>query len=148
MQKRAVIKWLHRLTTGFLLIAVIILATIVYLTLDHGKKYHIIASKKISEDISLYITQYEGGNTTVPDIYRYYLNRQAAPDEAQRFIEKQKPFLVADNDGAAITANGNIVSVDFTGRIFEFDNSSYFEKHDKPHFILIRLTAQPDSTSQ
>jgi hypothetical protein len=148
MQRHAVINWLHGTVTALLLIVVIVICGAIYLS-SPGRNdgYSIASTKKISDNVYLYITRYDAGNATVSDIYRYYINKYSQSKDVLALIEKQKPFLVADHEGALFSASGEEILVEFTGKVFDFTNSVFFEDGGKPHFVSIKFVAKPDPIS-
>lgn len=74
----------------------------------------LIRQKQLSEDVWLYITQYQDADATDSDTYRYYLNKQL--DNPMKVITKTAPFLQADTADADITAVNDHILVKMTGR--------------------------------
>lgn len=130
------IKWLHRLITILLLIVVA-----GYFSYENFMKSRsddrLVMKKEISENVTLYVTQY-GGGATVPDIYRYYLDDKNKSIEQLR---KSEPFLISDNGSAIINGYGNTINVKLTGRIYSFSNLTMFYAQENLVIPVINLTA-------
>jgi len=130
------IKWLHRLTTVLLLIIVASYFSYEYFMKSRNED-RLVMKKEVSENVTLYVTQY-GGGATVPDIYRYYLDDNNLTIEQLR---KSEPFLVSDNGSAIISGYGNTVNVKLSGRIYSFSNLTMFYAQENLIIPVINLTA-------
>jgi len=91
----------------------------------------------VTENVTLYVTQY-GGGATVPDIYRYYLDDK---NQTIAHLRKSEPFLVSDNGNAIISGYGNTVNVKLSGRIYSFSNLTMFYAQENLVIPVINLTA-------
>ncbi|MDU4840428.1 MAG: hypothetical protein E6X49_04670 [Leclercia adecarboxylata] len=137
MHVSTAIKWLHRLTTILLLIIVASYFSYEYFMKSRSDD-RLVMQKEISENVTLYVTQY-GGGATVPDVYRYYLNNKNQTIEQLR---ENKPFLVSDNGNAIISGYGNTVNVNLSGRIYSFSNLTMFYTQEKLIIPVINLNAK------
>lgn len=75
MQIDTAIKWGHRTLTLVLIIIVITVGMLWYFE-NAPRDDRLISQKQLSEDVWLYITQYQDAGATDSDTYRYYLNKQ------------------------------------------------------------------------
>lgn len=74
MQSSTVIKILHRtLTLVLLLLLLVICFGLYHYSLSKPYDDRLYASKQLNDDTWLYITQYQGGNAIVSNVFRYYL---------------------------------------------------------------------------
>jgi hypothetical protein len=136
MHASTAIKWLHRLTTILLLIIVAGYFSYEYFMKSRSDD-RLVIKKEVTENVTLYVTQY-GGGATVPDIYRYYL------DDKNRTIEqlrKSEPFLVSDNGSAIISGYGNTINVKLSGRIYSFSNLTMFYVQENLVIPVVNLSA-------
>lgn len=119
MHASTAIKWLHRATT-----LVLLMLTGAYLLYQHSINSppddRLWLKKPLTEDITLYITKYNGGGATVSDVYRYYLGNNTRTLEQ---LGESEPFLVSDTGNARVNGSANTVSVVLTGRVYSFTNS-------------------------
>ncbi len=88
----------------------------------------------------LYITQYQGGNATVSDVFRYYLSGELSGDPLKA-VGEMKPFLTADTGTAVVTKIGRLVTVHVKGKIYNFTNSVMYTSKDTAVFPVIELYA-------
>ncbi|MGQ9450371.1 hypothetical protein ACP4QI_002615 [Leclercia sp. TB492] len=136
MHVSTAIKWLHRLTTILLLIIVAGYFSYEYFMKSRSDD-RLVITKEVTENVTLYVTQY-GGGATAPDVYRYYLNNKNQTIEQLR---ENKPFLVSDNGNAIISGYGNNVNVKLSGRIYSFSNLTMFYAQENLVIPVINLTA-------
>ncbi len=136
MHVSTAIKWLHRLTTILLLIIVAGYFSYEYFMKSRSDD-RLVIKKEVTENVTLYVTQY-GGGATVPDIYRYYLNDK---NQTIAHLRKSEPFLVSDNGNAIISGYGNTVNVKLSGRIYSFSNLTMFYAQENLVIPVINLTA-------
>ena len=136
MHVSTAIKWLHRLTTILLLIIVAGYFSYEYFMKSRSDD-RLVIKKEVTENVTLYVTQY-GGGATVPDIYRYYLNNK---NQTMEQLRENKPFLVSDNGNAIISGYGNTVNVKLSGRIYSFSNLTMFYAQENLVIPVINLTA-------
>lgn len=137
MHVSTAIKWLHRLTTILLLIIVAGYFSYEYFMKSRSDD-RLVIKKEVTENVTLYVTQY-GGGATVPDVYRYYLNNKNQTIEQLR---ENKPFLVSDNGNAIISGYGNTVNVNLSGRVYSFSNLTMFYTQEKLIIPVINLNAK------
>ncbi|MEJ5069279.1 hypothetical protein WH292_15540 [Enterobacter sp. MYb186] len=137
MHVSTAIKGLHRLTTILLLIIVAGYFSYEYFMKSRSDD-RLVMQKEISENVTLYVTQY-GGGATVPDVYRYYLNNKNQTIEQLR---ENNPFLVSDNGNAIISGYGNTVNVNLSGRIYSFSNLTMFYTQEKLIIPVVNLNAK------
>jgi len=137
MHVSTAIKWLHRLTTILLLIIVAGYFSYEYFMKSRSDD-RLVITKEVTENVTLYVTQY-GGGATAPDVYRYYLNNKNQTIEQLR---ENKPFLVSDNGNAIISGYGNTVNVNLSGRIYSFSNLTMFYTQEKLIIPVINLNAK------
>ncbi len=137
MHVSTAIKGLHRLTTILLLIIVTGYFSYEYFMKSRSDD-RLVIKKEVTENVTLYVTQY-GGGATVPDVYRYYLNNKNQTIEQLR---ENKPFLVSDNGNAIISGYGNTVNVNLSGRIYSFSNLTMFYTQEKLIIPVINLNAK------
>ncbi|WP_410517064.1 hypothetical protein QNH99_18990 [Pantoea allii] len=98
---------------------------------DHSKD-KLISSQQLNEHTWLYVT---GGGATVADSYRYYLAGKIQSDISAN-LAKQVPFLVATGSSAAVSVEGDTISIQYSGRVYSFSNSVVYEYQGKtfrPH---------------
>lgn len=136
MHVSTAIKWLHRLVTVLLLVVVAGYFSYEYFMKSRSDD-RLVMKKAVTENVTLYVTQY-GGGATVPDIYRYYLDDKNQTIEQLR---KSEPFLVSDNGSAIISGYGNTVNVKLSGRIYSFSNLTMFYAQENQVIPVINLTA-------
>ncbi|MDK4744774.1 hypothetical protein QOY93_05225 [Leclercia adecarboxylata] len=136
MHVSTAIKWLHRLTTILLLIIVAGYFSYEYFMKSRSDD-RLVIKKEVTENVTLYVTQY-GGGATVPDIYRYYLDDK---NKTIAHLRKSEPFLVSDNGNAIISGYGNTVNVKLSGRIYSFSNLTMFYAQENLVIPVINLTA-------
>ena len=136
MHVSTAIKWLQRLTTILLLIIVAGYFSYEYFMKSRSDD-RLVITKEVTENVTLYVTQY-GGGATAPDVYRYYLNNKNQTIEQLR---ENKPFLVSDNGNAIISGYGNTVNVKLSGRIYSFSNLTMFYAQENLVIPVINLTA-------
>ncbi len=136
MGVNTIIKWLHRFTTILLIIIVGGYLSYEYL-MNSRNDERLTLKKDISENVTLYVTQY-GGGATVPDVYRYYLDKKNQTIEQLR---ESEPFLVSDNGSAIISGYGNTINVKLSGRIYSFSNLTMFYAQENLVIPVINLTA-------
>jgi len=137
MHVSTAIKGLHRLTTILLLIIVTGYFSYEYFMKSRSDD-RLVITKEVTENVTLYVTQY-GGGATAPDVYRYYLNNKNQTIEQLR---ENKPFLVSDNGNAIISGYGNTVNVNLSGRIYSFSNLTMFYTQEKLIIPVINLNAK------
>lgn len=136
MHVSTAIKWLHRLTTILLLIIVAGYFSYEYFMKSRSDD-RLVIKKEVTENVTLYVTQY-GGGATVPEIYRYYLDDK---NQTIAHLRKSEPFLVSDNGNAIISGYGNTVNVKLSGRIYSFSNLTMFYAQENLVIPVINLTA-------
>ncbi len=139
MRYSTVIKTLHRTLTLVLLLLVVCFAIYQYMP---GKPYddRLYASKQLNENTWLYVTQYQGGNATVSDVFRYYLSGELSGDPLKA-VGEMKPFLMAETGTAVVTKIGRLVTVHVKGKIYNFTNSVMYTSKDTAVFPVIELYA-------
>lgn len=124
MQLGMVTKWAHRLLTAILLVIVVGLAGYWYATRDiYDDKLY--SKKQLTDDIWLYITEYQNAGATDTDVYRYYLNRSLDGDPIN-VLSQSAPILTADRADATIRGEGNRITINFSGKVYSFTNSAFF----------------------
>lgn len=118
------IKWMHRLLTAVLLVLVVGNVAYRYYL---GPPYDdtLYQTRQLNDDTWLYVTKYQGGGATVPEVYRYYLAGEIQQDVLTA-LGKTAPFLTSDSDDASVTKVGNRVTVRIAGRIYDFSNSVFY----------------------
>lgn len=97
---------------------------LIYESVINGLTNDVLAGKtRITENTTVYVTKYNGGDMTMPEVYRYYLgdNQQTIQQ-----LHDSEPFLVADNGAATFSGDGNTVNITLTGRIYSFSNQTLF----------------------
>lgn len=124
MPNSMVIKWTHRLLTLVLLVLVIWFAL---LQSPGGPPYDdaVVSTRQLNHNTWLYITKYQGGNATVSDVYRYYL-AGPLPASPLKELAKIAPFLTANTQDAVVSKIGNLLSVNVTGKIYDFTNNVFY----------------------
>lgn len=137
MRVNTVIKWLHRFTTILLIIIVGGYLSYEYL-MNSRNDDRLILKKDISENVTLYVTQYEGDGATVSDVCRYYLDDNKQTIEQ---IRERVPFLTTDNCHTEISGYGNTVNVKLTGRIYSFSNLTMFYAQEELIIPVININA-------
>ncbi|MCZ6930016.1 hypothetical protein CEK40_20120, partial [Serratia marcescens] len=95
MQIGMVTKWAHRLLTAILLVIVVGLTGYWYATRDtYDDKLY--SKKQLTDDIWLYITEYQNAGATDTDVYRYYLNRSLDGDPI-KVLGQSAPICVSSH---------------------------------------------------
>lgn len=123
MQIGMVTRWAHRLLTAILLVIVVGLAGYWYTTRDtYDDKLY--SKKQLTDDIWLYITEYQNAGATDTDVYRYYLNRSLDGDPI-KVLGQSAPILTADRADATIRGEGNRITINFSGKVYSFTNSAF-----------------------
>ncbi|AIR02225.1 TPA: hypothetical protein QDZ66_002645 [Pluralibacter gergoviae] len=125
MQKKSVIKVLHRMLTVILLLLVGGYCSYQYV-LSIPSSDVLVSKQKLSDSVWLYVTQYDGGNATVADAYRFYLDKDDGIEDVMAALKKRTPFMVANTKNVSATAYGNTVNIKITGKIYSFTNSDLF----------------------
>jgi hypothetical protein len=144
MQRNAPIKATRVGIAIALLVAVVAIGLWLSSFASKDDKYSIALTKEIRRDLYLYIIRNEDGGATVPYLYRYYFwNENINFSEISVMMNRQAPFLIADNDSAEIHPDGDVISIIFNGRIFKFLNLAVFYVEGRPHFVAVALSAQP-----
>ncbi|MBD8451661.1 hypothetical protein [Serratia rubidaea] len=142
MQTGMVIKWGHRLLTVVLLILVTALGGYLYVTTASYDDI-LYSKKQLTDEMWLYITQYQRAGATDSEVYRYYLNRDIR-EAPLAILEQNAPFLTADRPDAVVKGDGNRVSINFTGKVYSFTNSAFFygENNAVPMMPTLDFSAQ------
>lgn len=137
MPLKTVIKWLHPVLTVVLLVTVV-----AFIALNSGENDHskdkLISSQQLDANTWLYVTGDTGGGATVADSYRYYLSGKIQSDISAN-LAKQAPFLVATGSSAAVSVEGDTISIKYSGCVYSFSNSIVYEYQGKtfrPHLDL------------
>jgi len=125
MPSKTVIKWLHRVLTVVLLVAVVAFFALNSGDNDHSKD-KLISSQQLDGHTWLYVTGETRGGATVADSYRYYLAGKIQSDISAN-LAKQLPFLVATGSSAAVSVEGDTISIKYSGRVYSFGNSIVYE---------------------
>lgn len=139
MRYSTVIKALHRTLTLVLLLLVICFVIYQY-SLSKPYNDRLYASKQLNGNTWLYITQYQGGNATVSDVFRYYLSGEYS-EVPLKDVGDMKPFLTADTGTANVTKIGRLVTVRIKGKVYHFTNSVMYLSKGTAVFPLIELYA-------
>ncbi len=137
MHVSTAIKWFHRFTTILLIIIVGGYLSYEYF-MNNRSDDRLMMTKDISENVTLYVTQYDGGGATVSDVCRYYLDNKKQTIEK---IRESEPFLVSDNCHAEISGYGNTVNVKLSGHIYSFSNLTMFYTQEQLIIPVIHLNA-------
>ncbi|AVJ16076.1 hypothetical protein CLM71_02445 [Serratia sp. MYb239] len=137
MPLKTVIKWFHYSLTAVLLIVVI---GFVILNADGDKMTgtRLVSSQQLSDSTWLYVTEYSGGGATVANSYRYYLSGKLEGN-VNASLAKQVPFLVAAGSAANVSADGDIINIKYSGRVFSFSNSVVYEVNGKTQMPNLRF---------
>lgn len=85
-----------------------------------------VSKQKLSDSVWLYATKYDEGNTTVSDIYRFYLEKDIGNKDVIDVLKERTPFLETNTNVITATAYGNTVNIKMTGKIYNFTNSDLF----------------------
>ena len=125
MPSKTFIKWLHRVLTVVLLVAVVAFFALNSGDNDHSKD-KLISSQQLDGHTWLYVTGETRGGATVADSYRYYLAGKIQSDISAN-LAKQLPFLVATGSSAAVSVEGDTISIKYSGRVYSFGNSIVYE---------------------
>ncbi|MFE8102309.1 hypothetical protein RBA71_12545 [Brenneria goodwinii] len=124
MQISTAIKWGHRLLTAALLATVVVFCIIQYMS-SGSYNDRLYSKKPLSDNIWLYVTQYQDAGATDSDVYRYYLYHRIDGDP-MKALGNAAPFLTADRGDASVSGMGNRITVRLTGKIYSFSNSASF----------------------
>ena len=125
MPSKTFIKWLHRVLTVVLLVAVVAFFALNSGDNDHSKD-KLISSQQLDGHTWLYVTGETRGGATVAYSYRYYLAGKIQSDISAN-LAKQLPFLVATGSSAAVSVEGDTISIKYSGRVYSFSNSIAYE---------------------
>lgn len=139
MRYSTVIKYGHRTLTLVLLLLVVCFAFYHY-SQSNAYDDRLYASKQLNENTWLYITQYQGGNATVSDVFRYYLSGEYSEDPL-KVVKEMKPFLTADTGTATVTKIGRLLTVRVKGKVYNFTNSVMYLSKGNAVFPVIELYA-------
>lgn len=140
MQGRLVIKILHRTLTAVLLLIVGGYVGFQYF-FNQPPNDVLVSKQKLSESVWLYTTRYDGGNATVPDFYRFYLDKDDGNRDVMAALKKRTPFMEAKTSDVTATAYGNTVNIKITGKIYSFTNSDLFYSDGVAIMPVINLIA-------
>lgn len=133
-------KWLHYLLTFVLLVYV----ALNYFSSSSGFKDDRLFHKQVlNEQNSLYITEYVAGGATVGPVFRYFVYAPTESDEISA-LNSQAPFLVADNADAKISLNQDTLSVEFSGRVYDFHNRIFYQHEEQFIHLDVDFTATPE----
>lgn len=131
------IRWLHRAVTVVLFVPVMGYLACLYMI--NGTKDDSLERKtQLSDSITLYVTQYNGRETTVSKVYRYYLGDNSL---TLNQLRDMRPFLVTDNDQIVVSGYGNTVNVKLTGRVYSFSNYVLFFAQSEAVMPVINLNS-------
>lgn len=139
MQHSTMLNVLHRMLTVALLLLVACFALYQH---SMSKPYddRLYTSKQLNENTWLYVTQYQGGNATVSDVFRYYLAGEISGDPLKT-VGDMEPFLTADTGSATVTKIGRLVTVRMKGKVYNFTNSVIYLSKGVVLFPVIELYA-------
>ncbi|CAI1813317.1 Uncharacterised protein [Serratia quinivorans] len=142
MQIGMVISWAHRLLTAGLLVMAISMVGYWYFTNDSYDD-RLYSKKQLTDDIWLYVTEYQNAGATDTDVYRYYLNKKLEGDPIKALGESA-PILTADRADATIRGDGHRIIISFSGKVYSFTNSAFFyvENSQTPIIPTIDFSAQ------
>ncbi|MBP2167550.1 hypothetical protein J2125_000742 [Erwinia toletana] len=138
MSINTAIKWGHRTLTVVLLLMVIV-GGLLWYSGNAPRDDRVVSQKQLSEDVWLYVTQYQDAGATDSDVYRYYLNKHLS--DPMKVLNKSAPFLQADIGDANVTAIGDHVLVKLTGKVYSFSNSAFYYDDRTPVMPRIDLNA-------
>ncbi|MCX3311674.1 hypothetical protein ORN12_22340 [Pantoea vagans] len=138
MPTSMVIKYLHRITTVILAVVLVIVGTVWYLD-SSPPDDEIISKRQLSEDTWLYITKYKNAGATDSNVYRYYLNGKI--ENPMTVIQRSAPVLTADVDTAKVTAIGDHVMINVTGKVYNFTNAALYYAGSTPVMPRVDLNA-------
>lgn len=85
-----------------------------------------VSKQKLSDSVWLYVTKYDGGNSTVSDFYRFYLDKDEGNTDVLEALKKRTPFMEAKTNSYTATAYGSTVNIKLTGKVYNFTNSDLF----------------------
>ncbi len=140
MPSSTAIKWLHRLLTLALFLVVLVYALVQQYS---GPPYddELILSKQLNSSSWLYITKYKDGGATVSDVYRYYLAGKLSASPLKE-LGKIAPFLTAERGDAVVSKIGNLLSVNVTGKVYDFTNSVFYYSDGVAYTPTVDFTAR------
>lgn len=139
MSPSTVIKWAHRILTLVLLL--LVLGYFAYQrAMGPPNDDALLSAKQIGPDTWLYITENQGG-ATVSDVYRYYLSAELKTDPLKA-LGHIAPFLTADTADAKVNKWGNRVSINLSGKVYQFTSSVFYTSDG------IAMTPSIDFTSR
>ncbi|HDS9357575.1 TPA: hypothetical protein QH850_000059 [Enterobacter chengduensis] len=139
MQKKMVIKRLHCALTMILLLVVCGFLTYQYY-FNAPRHDSFVSKQKLSDTVTLYITKYDAGGATVPDVYRFYLDKDTSGN-IMNALEERSPFLEANTNHVTASAYGNTVNIKITGKVYSFTNSDLFYTDGVATMPVINLIA-------
>jgi hypothetical protein len=99
-----------------------------------------VSKQKLSDTVTLYITKYDAGGATVPDVYRFYLDKDNSGN-IMNALEERSPFLEANTKNVTASAYGNTVNIKITGKVYSFTNSDLFYADGVAIMPVINLIA-------
>lgn len=99
-----------------------------------------VSKQKLSDTVTLYITKYDDGSATVPDVYRFYLDKDTS-ENIMKELEERSPFLEANTNHVTASAYGNTVNIKITGKVYSFTNSDLFYADGVAIMPVINLIA-------
>lgn len=140
MRGKMGIKWAHRLLTAILLL--VVAGYVVYQNYT-VPPYNdtVFSSRQLNENTWLYVTKYQGGGATVSDVYRYYLAGKLSASPLKE-LGKIAPFLTAERGDAVVSKIGNLLSVNVTGKVYDFTNSVFYYSDGVAYTPTVDFTAR------
>ncbi|VEI62281.1 hypothetical protein [Serratia rubidaea] len=139
MPWKTVIKWFHYALTAVLL-SVVIGFVMLNADGDEPAGTRLVSTQQLSDSTWLYVTEYSGGGATVANSYRYYLSGKLKGN-VNASLTKQVPFLVAAGSAANVSADGDTISIKYSGRVFSFSNSVVYEGNGETQMPHLRFEA-------
>lgn len=93
----------------------------------------------------LYVVASEGGDATVPLVWRYYVHeRMDDPQQALAQLRKEgEAFLVTRDGQGRIEVKGSTIRVAVTGTVYSFRSSALYRHAGGYTPVTIWLSAQP-----
>lgn len=103
----------------------------------------IAAIQPIGNDLYLYVTQTNNGGATVPMTYRYYIGEEIDPRSIDIQLSHEEPFIVSNSDRFTWGYALGEVTVNVTGRLYDFKSSASYLKKGIRNHMPVRVLNTP-----
>lgn len=103
----------------------------------------IAAVQPIGNDLYLYVTQINNGGATVPMTYRYYIGEEIDLRSIDIQLSHEEPFIVSNSDRFTWGDASGEVTVNVTGRLYDFKSSASYLKKGIRNQMPVRVLNTP-----